>query len=146
MARVPRATRIRRGNVEIVSKVDRAIFTLDELVHAANVDVGKYMSNQMRREARKLPGMRRSRRVNSFQYWARRREKDLIIGTKHDTWYGAQQELGSSNQPKRGIIRNSTYNNINEIRKIQGAYLSAIEDENRALGLITDENGQEGTD
>ena len=143
MARVPRATRIRRNGVEIVSKVDRANYTIEQLVHAANVDVGKYMQSRMRKEARQQPGMRRSKRVNkAFQYWAKRKEAILEIGVKHGTWYGEHQELGTRRQPKRGIIRGTVKQNINEIRKIQGAYISAIEDENRALGLLKpDEEG-----
>src|SRR5690625_4464599 len=104
----------------------------------------------MNDEARKLPGMRRRRRryrsrqrsrrpYRSNQYWVRRRETDVQSGCKHDTWYGVEQELGTNNQPARNILRNAVYNNIDEIRRIQGQYLSAIEDENRAIGLISEE-------
>lgn len=34
---------------------------------------------------------------------------------------------------------NAVQKNIDEIRRIEGHYLSAIEDENRALGLIDEE-------
>ena len=85
--------------------------------------------------------MKRSKRpYKSTQYWIRKRETDLQIGFKHDTWYGVLQELGTKNQPKRDILRGTVMENIDDIRRVQGQYLSAIEDENRALGLI-DENG-----
>lgn len=45
-------------------------------------------------------------------------------------------EFGSSKQPARPFIKTSVMENIDEIRRIQGQYLSAIEDENKALGLI----------
>src|SRR5690625_3116761 len=89
---------------------------------------------------RKLPGMRRSKRIySSTQYWVRRIEADLQIGFKHDSWYGARSELGDSNQPARGILRDTVFENIEQIRIIQGKYLAAIEDENRLLGLINEE-------
>lgn len=55
------------------------------------------------------------------------------------TWYGVLQELGTKNQPKRDILRGTTMDNLDDIRKVQGAYLSAISDENKALGLISEE-------
>jgi len=89
---------------------------------------------------RKLPGMKRNKRIyNSTQYWVRKRETDLQIGFKHDTWYGVLQELGTKGQPARHILRGTVMENIDDIRRVQGAYLSAIEDENRALGLIDEE-------
>ena len=74
-----------------------------------------------------------------------KKETDLIVGIKHDTWYGVQQELGDLNQPKRAILRDTTYDNIDEIMKIEGHYLSAIEEENEALALI-DEAEEIGND
>ena len=140
MARLPSPIRIRRNNVEYVSNVDRVKYTLQELIRAALKDTAKLIRRRMLDKARKMPGMRRGKRIpNAFQYWVRRRETDLIVGIKHDTWYGVDQELGTRNQPKRAIMRDTVYENINEIRLIQGKYLSAIEDENRALGLIDDE-------
>ena len=139
--------RIRKGNVIYESKVDRAQYTIRELVRAAQMDTARLMRREMLREAKKQPGMRRSKRPSAaFQYWVRKRELDLIIGSKHDTWYGAHQELGTRKQPKRGIIKGTVMENINNIRIIQGQYLSAVENENRALGLIRpDEDGTEDT-
>ncbi|MNY76807.1 hypothetical protein D3C86_2165060 [compost metagenome] len=63
-----------------------------------------------------------------------------MIGFKHgDAWYSTLQELGTKNQPKRGILRNTIYENIDQIRIIQGKYLSSITDENLALGLISED-------
>ena len=45
--------------------------------------------------------------------------------------------------PKLGILRNTTYDNIPEIVKIESQYLSALEDEAAALQLI-DEKEQQG--
>src|SRR5690625_2356551 len=136
---MPRSvTKISRdGSVEFTSNVDRINYTIDELSRAALRDTAKFVRRKMNDEVRKLPGMRRSRRpYRSNQYWVRRRETDLQIGFKHGTWYGVDQELGTHGQPARNILRNSVYENIDQMLIIQGQYLSAIEDENRAQGLI----------
>jgi HK97 gp10 family phage protein len=138
---MPRSViRVNKNGVKYISNVDRAQYTIKELSRAALKDVAKLIRRRMLDKARKMPGMRRGKRIpNAFQYWVRKRETDLVVGIKHDTWYGVEQELGTSNQPKRSIVRDTVYENIDEIRRIQGKYLSAIESENKALGLINEE-------
>lgn len=131
----------RDGNVTFTSNVDRAKYSINELSRRALFDIAKFLRKEMIIELKKLPGMRRSKRIyNSAQYWVRRKETDLLIGFKHGTWYGIQQEFGDRNQPKRSILRNAVYPNIATIRLITGKYLSAVEDENRALGLISEDD------
>lgn len=140
---MPRSvTRVNKGGVKFISNVDRAKYTLAELERAALKDTAKFLRRRMVDKLKQLPGMRRSKRIySSTQYWVRRREADLQIGVKHDSWYGAHQELGTSKQPKRGVVRNTVLENINQIRIIQGQYLKAVEDENKARGLIDEEEG-----
>ena len=134
-------TKITRDGVSFKSSVDRAMYLMKELQRAALRDTGKLIRKRMIAKLRKLPGMKRTKRVyNSSQFWIRKRETDMQIGFKHDTWYGVQQELGTKNQPKRSILKDTVMENIDDIRRVQGKYLSAIEDENRAMGLI-DTNG-----
>jgi HK97 gp10 family phage protein len=135
---IPRSvTRITRDGVEFTSNVDRIKYLLDELQRAALRDVAKFLRKRMVEKLKKLKGMKRSKRLyKSTQYWVRKRESDLQIGFKHNTWYGVDQELGTSKQPRRNILRDTVYENIDQIRIIEGQYLSAIENENRALGLI----------
>lgn len=129
--------KIKKDGIEFTSSVDRVQYTLQELTRAALKDVAKLIRKRMIKRLRTLPGMHKSKRIyNSTQYWVRKRECDLQIGFKHDTWYGVLQELGDKNQPARHILRGTVFENIDEIRRIEGAYLSAIEDENKALGLI----------
>lgn len=140
MPRPKSVTKVKKDGIEFISNVDRANYTIQELSRAALKDVAKLLRKRMVQELKTLPGMRRSKRIyNSTQYWVRRRECDLQIGVKHDAWYGVNQELGTKGMPKKGVIRETTFKHIDEIRKIQGQYLSAIEDENRALGLIDEE-------
>lgn len=140
--------KFKKNGVEYVSSCDRVQHTIQELTRAALRDVGKYLARTSNSAAMKLPGLKKSRRVrgrtSAFQYWVRRQETDLQVGIKHNTWYGVQQELGSSNQPKRGILRNSTYKNIAEIVKIESQYLSALEDEATALAKIESESDYKG--
>ncbi len=138
--RIPSPIKIKKDGVEYISRVDRSKYLIAELTRAALKDVGKFVRRKQLDEARKLRGMRRGKRIpHAFQYWVRKRDLDLWTGIKHNTWYGVEQELGSHNQPKRELVKKSVMSNIDEIRRIEGQYLSAIEDENRALGLISKE-------
>lgn len=139
--------KIKKNGVEYVSNVDRVQYLISELIRAALRDTGKLIRRRILDKVRKLRGMRKGRRPpNAFQIWVRKRENDLQIGVRHNTWYGADQELGTKNQPKRALIRDTTYENINEIRILQGKYLSAIENENRAIGLIDEDDEGDNSD
>ena len=144
---VPKSVvRFRKNGVEYTSSVDRVSYILVELVRAALRDSGKYIVRTANSAAMKLPGLKKSRRVrgrsSTFLYtvpWARVGLPHLEVGVKHGTWYGEQQELGTSQQPKRQILRNSVHNHIPQIIEIQSKYLSALEDEAEALRLISEE-------
>lgn len=146
---VPKSViRFQKGSVVYTSSVDRAQYTIRELTRAALRDVGKFVARECNSAAMKLPGMTKSKRVrgrtSAFQYWARSKSCDLQVGIKHGTWYGEQQELGTRNQPKRGILRNAVYNNIPTIIDIESKYLSALESEAEALRLIESEDDYQG--
>lgn len=146
----PSVTRVRRGQVEFISNVDRAKYTLRELTRAALRDIGKVLTYKIITKVnnRAGGGLRKTKLPKAFfQYWNRNRETDLVVGIKHGkkgrktTWYGAQQELGTDGQPKRAILRTTVFENIAVIRQIQAQYLKHIEDEEAALRLI-DENAE----
>lgn len=147
MSLPPSVTKVSRdGNVTFTSNVDRAKYSIQELSRRALFDIAKYLRKLMIIELKKLPGMKGSKRIySSAQYWVRKKETDLLIGFKHDSWYGVHQELGDRKQPKRSVLRNAVYPNIDTIRNITAQYLSAVEDEQRALALINeDEYSSEG--
>lgn len=150
---VPKSVvKFKKGNVEYVSSCDRAMYSIEELTRAALRDVGKYVTRLCNDKALKLfrGGLRKTNRIIphsgsdknkvAFQYWARKKECDLQVGIKHGTWYGTEQELGSSKTPKLGILRDTVYENIPEIIKIESQYLSALEDEAAALAMINEED------
>ena len=151
---VPKSVvRFKKGNVEYTSNVDFACYTIVELSRAAMRDVGKFIARTANTKAMKLPGLKKSRRVrgrtSTFLYkvpWAASGLPHLEVGVTHDTWYGVEQELGSSKQPKRAILRNSAHDNIAKIVEIESKYLSALEDEARALSLISEGEYKGGAD
>jgi HK97 gp10 family phage protein len=141
---VPKSVvRFRKNGVEYISSVDFASYTIVELSRAAMRDVGKFLARTANSAAMKLPGLKKSRRVrgrtSTFLYnvpWASSGLPHLEVGVTHDTWYGVDQEMGTSSQPKRQILRNSAHDNIAKIIEIESKYLSALNDEARALSLI----------
>lgn len=146
---VPKSViKFKKGDVIYTSSVDRVQYTIRELTRAALRDVGKYVARVSNSAAMQLPGLKKSKRVrgrtSAFQYWARAKSCDLQVGIKHGTWYGEQQELGTKNQPKRGILRSSVYDHIPKIIEIESQYLSALEDEAEALRRIDSEDDYQG--
>lgn len=153
---VPKSVvRFSKNGVTYTSSVDRASYTIVELTRAALRDVGKYLARTANSKAMKLKGLKKSRRVrgrtSTFLYnvpWAKSGLPHLEVGVTDDTWYGVEQELGTSKQPKRQILRNSANDNIAQIIEIESQYLSALESEAKALLLISEEeyNGGGGDD
>ncbi len=144
---VPKSVvRFSKDGVTYTSSVDRASYTIVELTRAALRDVGKFIARTANSKAMKLKGLKKSRRVrgrtSTFLYnvpWAKTGLPHLEVGVTDDTWYGVQQELGTSKQPKRQILRNSAHDNIAQIIEIESKYLSSLEDEATALRLISEE-------
>jgi hypothetical protein len=146
---IPRSVvKFSKNGITYTSSVDRAQYTIRELTRAALRDVGRYVSRACNSSAMSLHGLKRSKRVrgksSAFQFWVRKAETDLQVGIKHNTWYGVGQELGTSKMPKLGILRNTTYDNIQQIVEIESKYLSALESEASALALIESEDDYQG--
>lgn len=144
---VPKSVvRFSKNGVTYTSSVDRASYTILELTRAALRDVGKFIVRTANSKAMKLKGLKKSRRVrgrtSTFLYnvpWAKTGLPHLEVGVTDNTWYGVEQELGTSKQPKRQILRNSAHDDIAQIIEIESKYLSALENEARALTLISED-------
>lgn len=134
---LPKYVKITKNGVEYLSGVDRCNYTIKELTRAALRDVGKYICKLARKKAPKETGRARK----SLQYWVRSKQEhpDMQIGYKPAGFYAGFFELGTDNHPKLAPLYSTVLENIDEIRKIEGQYLSAIEDENRIIGLINEE-------
>ncbi len=135
---IPSPVKIKKDGVEYISKIDRTKYTLKQLIHGANKDVGKLITRRTREKVHKRTG--RGRKYT--QYWARK-DGSLLVGFKPAAFYLGYQELGAESIKKTAILTNTVQEQKNEIRKIQGTYIKSIEDENKALGLIkeTEEQG-----
>jgi len=135
-----------KDGVTFTSSVDKANYTIQELSRAALKDVAKVLRKKLISKLKELPGMKKHKRIySSTQYWVRKKETDLQVGFKHNTWYGALQELGGNNQPKRSLLRDTVFESIDEIQRIEAQYLSCIADELEAEALIN-ENEEVGDD
>ena len=74
---VPKAIKFTQNGFEYISKVDRTKYMLKELVHAANKDVGKYITKETKKKIKSRTGRGRK----NTQYWARK-DGSLIVGYK----------------------------------------------------------------
>ena len=140
---VPNYVKIKKDGIEYISGLDRCEYTIKELSRAALRDVGKLVCRKARAKLPKRTGRARK----NVQYWVRSKQQypDMQVGYKPMGFYGAFFETGTDEIQKLAPVYSSVAENIDEIRRIEGQYLSAIEDENRALGLI-DENETESDD
>jgi len=129
----------KKNGVTFISSVDRVQYTIEELTRAALKDVGKFVARETRKKIKKQTG----RLAKNTQYWVRKKSLDLQIGFKPGGFYGGFQELGTEKTPKVGALSNSVHENIAMITRIESQYLSALEDEAKALTLI-DENEEIG--
>ena len=130
------------GNVTYTQSVDRVNYTIRELTRAALRDVGKFVCKQFRNSYYSR-FKRHSGRVGKFtQYWVKYKQKDveLQVGMKPNAFYGGFQELGSSKTTKLGFLTHAVQDNIPQIIEIESQYLSALEDEAKALSLISEED------
>lgn len=146
-------TKVRKDGIEFVSSVDRVQYTIMELSRAALRDTAKLLRNRIKSMAPVDTGNLR-RNVGS---WVRKAEDSdvpyLQVGVYdkerarkkglQDAYYATWQEFGNSRHPaangNRGFIRPAVQDSIEDIRRIQGRYLSEVENENKALGLIDEE-------
>ena len=138
--------KFKKGNVEYVSNVDRVQYTIEELSRAALRDVGKYICNRFRDNYYGIFKRKKGKVGRYTQYWVRKKECDLQIGIKPFAFYGAFQEFGSSKTPKLGLLRQTVNENIAKIVEIESKYLSALEDEAKALSLIKEDEYEGGAD
>lgn len=142
MANLPKAVKIKRDGVVYISNVDRVKYTIHELIRAALRDVGRLLVRRTRQNMDKAGIKRRKGRMKrNTQYWVRKRQRvpNLQVGYKPGGFYAAFYELGTSEHPRHAMLQNATKSEIDTIQDISGKYLSAIEDERRALSLIDDD-------
>ncbi len=136
------------GKVTYTQSVDRVNYTIRELTRAALRDVGKFVCKQFRNSFYQHFKRQSSRVGKAAQYWVKYKQKDveLQVGIKPNGFYGGFQELGTSEQPRLGLLSHAVQDNIAQIVEIESQYLSALEDEARALSMISEEDYEGGAD
>ncbi len=140
-------TRIKKSGVTFENKINQAEYLITELSRAALRDTAKFLRKRVGEKlinyfkdlyvygdttAKRAGKLKRSYPRKATQYWLRKREQNLVIGFKQKSWYGSAQELGDKGTPKKGFLRDTTFDNIAEIKRIQAQYLSALNDKNPA--------------
>lgn len=144
---VPKSvTRINKKGITYVSNVDKCNYYLFELSRAALRDVGKFLKRTFKDKYysvfKKNTG--NAGKATSVKVYSNKNTKfpRMQIGLKQQQdkgFYSYFQEMGSSKTPKLGLLQKSVYENIAQIVEIESKYLSALEDEAKALSLISEE-------
>lgn len=129
---VPSSIKFKRDGIEYLNNVEHVNFSMQELVRAALKDTGKYVCRITRKQIKRRTG----RLAKNIQYWVRKKDGNLQVGFKPGGFYGGFQELGTSKTPKIGALSGAVEENIDEIRKIQAQYLTALNNEQEAMLLI----------
>lgn len=131
------------GKVTYTSNIDKCEYTINELSRGALRDVAKYVIKQFRiayyNEFRKHTGD--GGKIPKAKVWSSANTKypRVQIGLKKgktDGFYGMFQELGTSRQKKLGLLTHAVEDNVATIIEIESQYLSALEDEAKAMMLI----------
>lgn len=142
----PSVTKIKNGKIEYISNVDRVKYTLEELTRAALRDVGKFLCNRFRSGFYGTYKRKKGKVGKYTQYWVRKKSCDLQIGIKPNAFYGGFQEFGSKKTRKVGLLQKTVNENISKIVEIESKYLSALENEAKALALINEKEYEGGAD
>lgn len=146
---VPKSVvKIKKDGVEYVSNCDRIQYTLTELIRAALRDTGKLICRKTKDNIRasninQITG----KSIKAVQYWVKWKQKVpmLQVGIKAFGFYIGFFETGTSEYRKYAFLQNAVKNSVAEIVKIQSQYLSALEDEAKAMSMI-DESETQGSD
>lgn len=148
---VPKSVvKITKNGVEYTSNVDKCNYLLFELSRAALRDTAKFCTRKFKesyyQHFKRHTGD--AGRATKYKVYANKDTKypRVQIGLKTgkvDGFYSYFQEFGTSKTAKLGLLSKSVEGNIAEIVKIESQYLSALEDEAKALALI-DESEMEG--
>lgn len=141
----------RRNGVTFVSSVDRAQYTIKELTKAALRDVKKLILKKAKEMIPEKTGTLKKATGGWVKNDRKTGEVSLYIGVytnkkanekgltpayhAHLVQFG-YTHIGGKRVPPVKYLDQPVYDYINDIIRIEAQYLSAIEDEARAMGLI----------
>lgn len=153
---VPSVVKIKKGNVEYTGKVDVAKYTIQELTRRSLLDVGRYVTYNVRKNLRiAFPFTKHHRMSERYQYWVLKKENQLILGIENrkkgakTAWWADQLEMdsflrpgggvsqgqGGIHAPRRHLLENFVKSHIDKIVEIESQYLKTINNESAAVAL-----------
>lgn len=138
-------TKIKKDGVEYISNVDAVHYTIKELSRAALRDAAKLLRKRIKQNVPKDTGALR-KNVGTWVRKSRDGTPRLQIGVYDRkrakkkgypyAFHAHLIEFGTQKMRARPFLKPTVIENLDEIQKIEGKYLSAIEDENKARGLL----------
>ena len=146
-------TKVTKDGVRYTSNVEKTQYTIHELSRGALRDVAKLLRKRIKAAVPVDTGTLKK----NVGTWVRKDkgtgESRLQVGVYDRTrakkkgykyaFYAMFHEFGTSKMRAanggRGFLKSTVLDNLDEIRKIQGQYLSAVADENKARGLINED-------
>lgn len=139
--------KMNKNGIQYTSSVDKCQYLIHELTRAALRDVGKFIARKFR-ESYYSHFQRQSGKAGKatkYKVWASEKTTAprVQIGLKTgqvDGFYAYFQEFGSSRTPRLGLLKKAAQENVAEIIKIESQYLSGLEDEAKALALISEQD------
>ena len=143
--------KINKSGVQYTSDVDKCQYYIFELSRAALRDVGRFVKRKFKESyyshfKKRTGNAPKATKVKVYSN-AKTKYPRLEIGLPHASkgnevkgFYSYFQEVGTSKTPKLGLLKNTAHDNIAEIVKIESQYLSALEDEAKALALVNEED------
>lgn len=137
------------NSISYISNADEVKKVMMELERAALKEVAKFLRKEVKRTVPVDQGIlkknvgswvkkSRSGGSPSLQIGVYTRERAKRKGYTY-AYHAHLVEFGSVRSGAQPFLRPSVTNNIDQIRIIQGKYLKEIENENRARGLIQEE-------
>lgn len=136
-------TKVLKNGVEYTSNIDKAEYTLRELSRGALRDVAKFVKKEFKKNYYEHFNKRTGKggNVPKAKVWSSENTQypRVQIGLKTgrvDGFYGLFQELGTSKTQKLGLLTHAVEDNVAQIVEIESQYLSALEDEAKALKMI----------
>lgn len=114
----------RTSQKSYISKVEKCKKKINEQPNKFLNKIGSFLCSEAKRKQRKRKGRMRK----GTQYWARKREKDLQIGTK--CFYEPAFERGNKKIKKEETFEPTVKENINTIESMVKASYSELDGEN----------------
>jgi HK97 gp10 family phage protein len=134
-----------KKGIKYQSNTKQVKYLMSELERAALKESAKFLRKEMKSKIpvdegilKKNVGTWVKRKDGSLQIGIYTRQRAKRKGYKY-AFHAHLVEFGTKKTRAQPFLRNTVMENIDQLRIIQGQFLKEIEDENRARGLIKEE-------